>query len=127
MELLGEYEKGIVLSVIGELKDLINGAEPLDKGVGLCTNYLVQIKVIGLREELNSIIGRWPEYSGSEDFPIKASRICFTSTTEYYNASDSETMYDKNTKYGRARYRLAEHIHDGLVQLLKDSTIKVSK
>lgn len=67
------------------------------------------------RSKLQGLFRRWPQFSGSADFPVphptEPSCIAYNST---YN------MWDRRTKYGRARWELLEFCISELEKELSD-------
>ena len=106
--------KLIVQSVITELTELLGGKKPEEKEFGLCHNYLDDISTFWLHKTFM----KWGEFSGNTNFPVGT----FSETVGVLDAIDmyydTEDLYDRRTKYGKARYRLAEYIRDELIKEL---------
>lgn len=67
------------------------------------------------RSRLRGLFRRWPQFSGNADFPVphptKPACIAYNST---------QNMWDRRTKYGRARWDLLEFCISELEKELND-------
>lgn len=67
------------------------------------------------RSKLQGLFRRWPQFSGSADFPVphptEPAGIAYNST---------QNMWDRRTKYGRARWDLLEFCISELEKELND-------
>jgi hypothetical protein len=84
-----------------------NGGMPEDTCRGLCGNLLDR----GITTDIEPMLKKWPEYSGSPAYPI---RDGFIEPADSYGYD----MYSSCSEYGRARRRLALFLADELEALL---------
>jgi len=93
------YEK-----FVAELRELADGADPKDVALGICV-VAAQHQIS--RDFLKKVIGKWPEHSGSSQFPIPHKKLspkeAFYSTPNLWVGS-----------YGSTRRRLCTFIADTL-------------
>lgn len=72
---------------------------------GLCHNVAVLCSFPTI-DALQAMFLSWDEFSGDKEFPIKSDRP-YISPHERYACR--EPMWDRNTEYGAARWRLLDH------------------
>lgn len=111
-------EKAKLKTLLGALKRLLREG-PARKSCGICRNAQV---LSGLeRDEVNSWLHTqfkaWPHFSGYDDYPIKSGdsytghRGAYTGHRGAYNkACAVGTLWDRDTRYGRARYQLLDFL-----------------
>jgi hypothetical protein len=89
-----------------QLAVLEYGAQP---STGMCSPIIRTAILLGrhsrraVKQELNLIFPRWPEFSGNAEYPVSTARG--SSPHEQYNAA-GVNMWDTATNYGAARMRL---------------------
>lgn len=87
--------------------------------IGICYQLAAQScsdeNVDYWHSKLQGLFRRWPQFSGSADFPVphptELARVAYSST---------QNMWDRRTKYGRARWDLLEFCISELEKELND-------
>lgn len=74
--------------------------------LGICFQLEVRLRALPTdpwRSKLRGLFRRWPQFSGSADFPVPhpTEPACIA-----YN--ETANMWDRRTKYGQARWSLLE-------------------
>lgn len=83
------------------LKHLAEDGRPSDKSRGICSNV----------QEYSYLWVDWPEFSGDIKFPIQhPHKIPRSAYLDIFN------LWDKRTRYGRARYRLCRYLYERLTE-----------
>jgi hypothetical protein len=87
---------------IDELSRIAKGGRPINPSSGLCSQpHIEEVDVRLLWGAFES----WPEFSGNSTFPIPS----YGKEDETVKYCHTHLMYNRLTKYGRARRRLAAH------------------
>ena len=85
---------------------------PRSTSYGVCANITV------VDRALNPLFGHqvvkhyapsWSEYSGEDEYPVRSFSER-SARDEYWHHDDSEEYWSKDTEYGRARWRLVDHL-----------------
>lgn len=97
-------------SALTILVSISNGTIHVNPSYGLC-HALTYPR--GTRSDLSGdhIVGHyaytWEEYSGDSEFPVRSYDNNRTCEDQYILTKD---LWDKNTEYGRARWRLVDYL-----------------
>jgi hypothetical protein len=95
-------QKALVLEALVKLQD---DPEILEEGMGICANLAWELHNEVTCEQCTEIeqalFKAWPEYSGDLYYPVPAEGCA---PHEAYN--DTDNMWDSDTAYGQARWRL---------------------
>lgn len=105
-----EDEENIEMA-LERLNNLKNADNP--SGTGLCNTALSNLS----SPTQEKLFRSWEHFSGNSAFPVPASEILGVSgaVKTYYNNSG---MYNKNTEYGRMRYKLMDHCIEYLTNII---------
>ena len=89
-----------------------------DPRIGICHQFARKCSDVNAdywRSKLQGLFRRWPQFSGSADFPVphptEPACIAYSST---------QNMWDRRTKYGRVRWDLLEFCISELEKELSD-------
>lgn len=97
-------------SALTILVSISNGTIHVNPSYGLC-HALTYPGEIRSRLPGDHIVGHyaytWEEYSGDSEFPVRSYDNNRTCEDQYILTKD---LWDKNTEYGRARWRLVDHL-----------------
>lgn len=78
---------------------------------GICSNLIESSDGRFDSKHLKPLFPNWPEFSGTDYFPIKSYDMDEPDPVFVYDlASEEETMWDRNTEYGAARWRLLDFL-----------------
>jgi hypothetical protein len=87
---------------IDELRRIAKGGKPLSSWSGLCSQpHIRDVPMLLLFESFKS----WPEFSGWVGYPVPS----YNNESECSKYHSSCCKYNRLTRYGRARRRLAAH------------------
>lgn len=91
--------------------------------VGICFNLCSLLE--SETQELIRLMNKWPEASGNASFPVPHNK--FNPMEAYFRSKPN--LWNKRTKYGRARFRLCKWLIEELEKQLdgKESTERVRK
>jgi hypothetical protein len=89
-----------MLKVLKDLRDGVLSKHPCD---GVCEVIKINYGYVNLHELFKS----WDEFSGDINFPVPSSGGNDSPFMTWCNCYD---MWDKNSEYGRARWRLVGHM-----------------
>lgn len=100
-------------TLLGALKQLRDGV-PARVSCGICRNVEVLSGIDrdagGMYDWLREQFHAWPHFSGYEDYPIKSGDSYTSCRGAYNEACADRTLWDRNTRYGRARYALLDFL-----------------
>lgn len=98
------------------LRHIIKNPNAIQHFSGICGNIYNTVYDLKLNNnrgveyvysEMKKLFCMWPEFSGNESFPIHSTFYRDTPGQMYRRRSIENTLWDKTTRYGRARWRLA--------------------
>jgi hypothetical protein len=79
---------------------------------GICNNAYGDIKELSEEQaqEVRGLMKLWPEYSGNPSFPVPSCSTPQTAPDITYFTRNN--MWDRESNYGRARWRLVQWLHE---------------
>ena len=92
---------------------LLNKGRPLNVSTGLCAEVWYYFGEHGMaaeysRDILHDAFATWPEYSGELAYPVPNAE--YGEVAAY--CEHREHLWDKDTEYGKCRWRLVEWVRD---------------
>lgn len=104
-------EKAKLKTLLGALKRLRDEG-PARKSCGICRNaqVLSGFDSCEVNSWLHEEFKAWPHFSGYDDYPIKSGDTYTSNRGAYNDACCKGTLWDSNTRYGRARYLLLDFL-----------------
>lgn len=104
MTALSQHQLKEALEVLKALREL--GPTTEARFYGICFSLTEATDYLTARIIMDEYAPLWNEYSGDIDYPVPS--FSEKSSISAYNSTDD--MWDTDTEYGRARYRLVDHL-----------------
>lgn len=115
MTALSQHQLKEALEVLKALREL--GPTTEARFYGICFSLKEATDYLTVRFIMDEYAPLWDEYSGDIEYPVPGFDEMGSITA--YNTTDD--MWDKNTEYGRARYRLVDHLIECIEKDLQKS------
>lgn len=101
-------------AMVDRLQKLADGAEPINRTVGICFEAAIIAKSCG-RDKVAELCIGWPEFSGNEKFPVPSHHPKWTAEEAFFN---NDILWDG--EYGAARRRLCGFLAQEVRKELKE-------
>lgn len=98
-----------IWEALQQLKDDVDRGVPPTRGIcgGMSTNALTQKQVHVWLNSRKWVFRSWPEFSGNLFYPVPSRSHVIIA---YDVAETRKSLWNLQTEYGAARYRLLEHM-----------------
>lgn len=103
-------------SALNELHEIKQNG-PFNTAYGICNNIVVDYETCF--DIVREYAVDWKEYSGDSSYPVPASNTDKSPLGMYYECQRSGDMWDKDTEYGRSRWRLVDYLIECITQDLQ--------
>ena len=117
MTTLSQCQLETALDVLKALREVGPTADARFYGICYSLNEATDHHDLTVQFIMNEYAPLWDEYSGDVEYPVPG----FDGMSEMTAYNTTDDMWDKNAEYGRARYRLVDHLIECIEKDLQKS------